>query len=152
MGEAAVEVEVSVGDGVDAAVDPARIEAAVRHVLRAEGVDRAEVSVALLGDGEIAALNREYLGRDRPTDVIAFTLADEGEPPLGDVYLGAAQAARQAAEFGASPAEELLRLAIHGTLHVLGHDHPEGDERVDSPMFARQEALLASFLSAGPAA
>lgn len=152
MAEAAVEVEVSVGAGVEPAADPARIEAAVRHVLRAEGVDRAEVSVALLGDDDIAALNREYLGRDRPTDVIAFNLAGEGEPPLGDVYLGAAQARRQAAEFGASPAEELLRLAVHGTLHVLGHDHPEGEERVESAMFARQEALLAAFLAAGPAA
>lgn len=143
-----VEVEVSLGEGVAAPVDPARVEAAVRHVLRAEGVEAAEVSVALLGDEAIAALNREYLGRDRPTDVIAFHLHDPGEPPLGDVYLGVDQALRQAAEFGATPGEELLRLAVHGTLHVLGWDHPEGDDRTASPMFQRQEALVRELLGA----
>ncbi len=143
------EVEVSVGDGVALPGDPARVEAAVRHVLRAEGVGQGELSVALVGDPEIAALNHQYLGRDRPTDVIAFHLHDAGEPPLGDVYVGVAQALRQAAEFGASPEEEVLRLAVHGTLHVLGWDHPETDDRTASPMFARQEALLREFLAGG---
>ena len=145
-----VDVQVSVGDGVSAPVDPERVAAAVRHVLRGEGVDAAEVSVALVGDAEIAALNGRYLGRERPTDVIAFHLHEQGEPPLGDVYVGVEQAARQASAFGAGVDEEVLRLAVHGTLHVLGYDHPEGDDRVASPMFARQEALLREFLSAGP--
>jgi probable rRNA maturation factor len=52
------------------------------------------------------------------------------------------QAIRQAAEFGATPADEVLRLAIHGTLHVLGWEHPEGAGRTESEMFARQEELL----------
>jgi probable rRNA maturation factor len=56
------------------------------------------------------------------------------------------QALRQAAEYGATPAEEVLRLAVHGTLHVLGYDHPEGADRASSEMFARQEALLRGFL------
>jgi probable rRNA maturation factor len=144
-----LEVEVAVAEGVEPPAASARVEAAVRHVLRAEGVSRAEISVALLGDGAIAALNREYLGRDRPTDVIAFHLHDPGEPPLGDVYLGVEQAARQAGGFGATAEEELLRLAVHGTLHVLGWDHPEGEERTASPMFERQEALLRELLSTG---
>ena len=119
------------------------MEAAVRHVLRAEGVEAAEISVALVGDDEIAALNQQYLSHEGPTDVISFHLHDRGEPPLGDVYVGVEQAARQAAGFGASVAdEEVLRLAVHGTLHVLGYEHPEGDDRAGSPMFARQEALL----------
>jgi probable rRNA maturation factor len=147
-----VEVEVSVGEGVAPPVDPARVEAAVRHVLRAEGVDAAEISVALVGDDEIAALNEQYLSHEGPTDVISFHLHDQGEPPLGDVYVGVQQAARQAAGFGASVADEVLRLAVHGTLHVLGHEHPEGDDRAASPMFARQEALLKEFLSGGEGA
>jgi probable rRNA maturation factor len=58
------------------------------------------------------------------------------------VYVGAEQAARQAAEAGVGVGEELVRLAVHGTLHVLGHEHPEGDGREESPMFALQEALV----------
>lgn len=147
-----VDVMVSVGEGVAPPVDAARVEAAVRHVLRAEGVDAAEISVALVGDGEIAALNEEYLDHEGPTDVISFHLHDPGEPPLGDVYVGVDQAARQAAGFGAPADEEVLRLAVHGTLHVLGYEHPEGEDRADSPMFARQEMLLRDFLSAGAGA
>ena len=144
-----VEVEVSVGTGTASPLDPQRIEAAVRHVLRAEGVEAAEISVALVSDDEIAALNQQYLSHEGPTDVISFHLHDRGEPPLGDVYVGVDQAARQAAGFGASVAEEVLRLAVHGTLHVLGWEHPEGEGREESPMFRRQEALLAEFLAAG---
>lgn len=147
MGE--VDVEVSVADGVSAPVASDRVEAAVRHVLRAEGVDQAEISIALVGDAEMAELNEQYLSHEGTTDVISFHLHDAGEPPLGDVYVGVEQAARQAAEFGAAADEEVLRLAIHGTLHVLGMEHPEGDDRAASPMFARQEALLRAFLSPG---
>lgn len=146
------DVVVSVGEGVTPLADPARVEAAVRHVLRAEGVDGAEISVALVGDAEIAALNEQYLSHEGPTDVISFHLHDRGEPPLGDVYVGVQQAARQAAGFGAAADEEVLRLAVHGTLHVLGYEHPEGDDRTGSPMFARQEALLREFLSGGAGA
>jgi probable rRNA maturation factor len=139
-----ITVDVDVPEGI--AADGARIEAAVRHVLAAEGVAEGEISVALLADDDIQAMNREWLDHDYVTDVISFNLNEPGEPPLGDVYLGVGQAARQAAELGADPAEELLRLAVHGTLHVLGWDHPEGADRADSEMFRRQEALLRSFL------
>jgi probable rRNA maturation factor len=142
-----LEVEVSVGDGVTPPVDPRRVEAAVRHVLRAEGVEEAEISIALVGDGEIATLNADYLDHEGPTDVISFALHDAGDAPLGDVYVGVGQALRQAAEFGATPAEEVLRLAVHGTLHVLGYDHPDGAERTGSEMFARQEELIRGFLA-----
>lgn len=142
-----LEVEVSVGEGVTPPVDPARVEAAVRHVLRAEEVEAAEISIALVDDDTIAGLNEEYLDHDGPTDVISFALNEAGEPPLGDVYVGVDQALRQAAEFGATPADEVLRLAVHGTLHVLGYDHPDGAERTGSEMFTRQEELLRAFLA-----
>ena len=144
-----IDVAVSVGEGVDATVPLERVEAAVRHVLAAEGVGEAELSVALVGDAEIAALNEEYLDHEGPTDVISFALHEAGESPLGDVYVCVDQAARQAGDFGATVPEEVLRLAVHGTLHVLGYDHPEGAERTGSEMFARQEALLRSFLEGG---
>lgn len=142
-----IDVEVSVGGELSIAPELERIEAAVRWALREEGVDEAEMSFALLDDAGIAALNEEYLEHAGPTDVISFALHGEGEAPLGDVYIGVEQAVRQAAEFGATPAEELLRLAIHGTLHVLGYDHPKDAARAGSEMFERQEALLESFLA-----
>lgn len=131
---------VHVNPGEHPADSAALLEQAVRTTLAAEGVARAEVSVTLLGDADIQDLNLRYLGRDRPTDVIAFSLDDDA--PLGDVYVGLDQARRQAEEAGIELTEELVRLAVHGTLHVLGHDHPEGADRLGSPMFARQEALV----------
>lgn len=144
-----IDVAVNVGEGVTPPVEPERVEAAVRHALREEGVRAGEISIALVDDATIAQLNHEYLGHDGPTDVISFALHEEGEEMIGDVYVGVDQAGRQAADFGATPAEEVLRLAVHGTLHVLGYDHPEGEERTGSEMFARQEALLKSFLAGG---
>jgi probable rRNA maturation factor len=144
-----IEVDVSVGEGVSSPVDAARVEAAVRHVLREEGVDAAEISVALVSDVEIASLNEDYLQHEGPTDVISFALHEAGESPLGDIYVGVEQATRQAAEFGATPSEEVLRLAIHGTLHVLGWEHPEGVGRTESEMFARQEELLRGLGTGG---
>jgi probable rRNA maturation factor len=117
------------------------LEAAVRTVLADQEVAAAEISVTLLDDAGITSLNQRYLGEDRPTDVIAFTLGDEPKV-LGDVYIGADQARRQAGELGVALGEELVRLAIHGALHVLGHDHPDGEERAGSPMFALQERLV----------
>ena len=140
MGE--LRVEVSVGAGVEAPVSTDAVERAVVETLRAEGVDDAEISVALLSDEEMARLNEEYLGHEGTTDSISFALHEAGEPPLGDVYVGVEQAVRQAEGFGATAAEEVLRVAIHSTLHVLGWDHPDGEERLESEMFRRQEAIL----------
>lgn len=130
----------------DGAAAAAVLRRGVLHVLREEDVADAEISVTLLDDEAIRAMNRDYLGKDRPTDVIAFSLGD-GDETLGDVYLGVDQARRQAEELSVDYVEELLRLAIHGTLHVLGHDHPEGDDRDDSPMYRLQERLLREVLA-----
>lgn len=122
-----------------------RLEAAVRHTLEEERAPGAEISVTLLDDAGIRALNRDYLGEDRPTDVLSFSLGDE-DFPLGDVYIGVEEARRQAAERGIALDEELVRLSVHGTLHVLGYDHPDGPDREASPMFLRQEELVRSVL------
>ncbi|HET9982044.1 MAG TPA: rRNA maturation RNase YbeY [Longimicrobiales bacterium] len=122
------------------------LERAAAAAFRAAGAADAELSITLLDDAGIAALNERYLGHEGPTDVISFALYDEGEPPLGDVYIGHAQALRQAEQNGVAEPEELARLAIHGTLHVLGEVHPEGDERLDSPMWRAQERILREVL------
>lgn len=115
---------------------------AARAALRAEGVAHAEVTITLLDDAAITALNKRYLAHDYPTDVISFPLHHEGDPPLGDIYIGWDQALRQANALGEAPVVEIARLAIHGTLHILGYDHPEGTGRERSSMWKRQEEIL----------
>jgi probable rRNA maturation factor len=131
-----------------AGVSPERaetvVERAVRAVLQDRSVADAEVSVTLLDDAAMARLNREWKGHDAPTDVLAFSLYAEGEMPLGDVYVGVERASEQAGAAGEPPARELARLAIHGTLHVLGLDHPEeGRER--SELWQDQERILSGL-------
>lgn len=139
-------VEASTEEGIRLPIHPEQIEAAVRYALEAHDVPAAELSIALVSDDTIAELNQQFLGHAGPTDVISFALHQEGERPLGDVYIGVEQARRQAAELGVSGDEELLRLALHGLLHVLGYDHPEGEEREDTKMYRRQEELLSAFI------
>ena len=118
------------------------VDRAVRATLGREGVGRAEVSVTFVGDAGIAELHDRYLGRAGVTDVLAFALHDDGEDPLGDVYVGYAQARRQAADAGIEADREMARLAVHGTLHVLGYDHPAGPERAVCDMYRVQEEVL----------
>jgi probable rRNA maturation factor len=135
-----IEVQVEAGAHPGHA---ALLQRAVEATLRQQEVEDGEVSLALLDDPAIQALNREHLGHDRPTDVLAFALWSPGEPVLGDVYLGVEQAARQAREEGVPLEEELVRLAVHGTLHILGHDHPDSaEDRPGSAMYRLQEALV----------
>ena len=121
-----------------------RVERVVVSVLRAEGVGEAMVSVTFVTNRRMAALNRRHLGHAGATDVISFGFAPvaEGAPVTGDIYIAPAVARRNALAHGAGIREELLRLVVHGTLHVLGHDHPTDDARTTSPMWRRQERLL----------
>lgn len=135
-------IVVHVNEGDHAGIPCRLLTEAVRLTLRAEGVEEGEVSLTVLSDAEIREMNRHYLERDEPTDVLAFALHDEGDPLLGDIYLGFGRAAQEARERDLPIWEELTRLAIHGTLHLLGHEHPEGPERESSPMYRRQEELM----------
>jgi probable rRNA maturation factor len=103
-----------------------------------------ELSITFVSDETIADFNHKYLRRTGPTDVISFCLGER--PVVGDVYISAETAVANARRFGIPVREELLRLVIHGTLHVLGHDHPEDDSREQSAMFELQESLLDRLL------
>ena len=129
-------------------VGRARVTRAVASVLRAEGARNAEVSVTFVTDRRIARLNREHLDHAGPTDVISFGFAPAatGAPITGDVYIAPDVARRNAVAHGSGIREELLRLVVHGTLHVLGHDHPVDDTRYASAMWRRQERLLQRVL------
>lgn len=139
-----VEVTVNVEAG-GAGVDEEILRAAVVHTLSGHRVGGA-LSLTLIDDPSIRALHGAYLGKDRVTDVIAFSLGEVGAL-LGDVYVGVEQARRQAEEHDVDVREELVRLAVHGTLHVLGHEHPEGEDRFGSPMFELQERLVREILA-----
>jgi probable rRNA maturation factor len=136
-------VDVAV-DGVRIPVSRARVAAVAEGVLHAERVRDAMLSVAFVTERRIAALNRKHLGHRGATDVISFGFApvDASGDVVGDVYIAPDVARRNAKSAGASVREELLRLVVHGVLHVLGHDHPEDESRYSSPMWMRQERLL----------
>lgn len=132
--------DVAVG-GRRLALPAATVRRVVRGVLDAERSD-ADLSITFLGPETMRRLNRRYKGHDEPTDVIAFTLDTPDHRTVGDVYLCAAVAARQARRHGVSRRQELIRLIVHGVLHVLGHDHPDGEARLRSAMWRRQERYV----------
>lgn len=114
-------------------VDRARVRSSARSILRALDQSGSELSIALVDDASIAALNSTYRGIEGPTDVISFSLlegkhADRRGALLGDVVVSLETAARQARRARRSIEEEVVRLLIHGTLHLLGHDHQREDE------------------------
>jgi len=95
------------------------------------GCPESELSVLVVDDDEIRAINRDYLNRDKPTNVISFAM-QEGEGSelhpelLGDVVISADTAARDAAEADSPFVSELYFLLLHGILHLLGYDHERG--------------------------
>lgn len=135
-----ITIHVNAPEG--ARVPRRRVKRAVWEVLRREGVLGAEVSVTFLDDTGMAKLHGRYLGCPDVTDVLSFALHGNGEDPVGDIYVGHRQALRQAADEGVDADEEMTRLAVHGILHVLGYDHPEGPERDMCEMYRVQEGVL----------
>ncbi len=132
--------------------DPALDRLLVRAVQTAaaeRAATEGEFSLTLLGDPGIADLNQRFLGHSGPTDVIAFALYEPGELPVADIYIGYEQAVRQAGEHEVPLAQELARLAVHGTLHVLGEDHPGGDDRTTSAMWLLQERIVSALFEHG---
>ena len=122
-----------------------RLARVATRVLRWERAGDTRIELTLLNAPAMRRLNRRVTGRRGLTDVIAFTLPQPGGGVLGDVYL-CPDAARRfvgtAHADGAAFTTELVRLAIHGTLHVLGYDHPAGPGRTRSAMWRRQERYV----------
>lgn len=112
--------------------------------------DMTEVDITIVDDEEIHQLNRDYRNVDRPTDVLSFALDedDEDEPELlegqlhllGDIIISAETATRQAEEFGHGLEREIVYLAVHGLLHLLGYDHMVEEDKV--VMRAKEEEAL----------
>jgi probable rRNA maturation factor len=116
-------------------------------ILSASGCPEARLSVLLTDDAGIRELNRTWLGKDRPTNVISFAM-QEGEGAgvqadlLGDVVISMETAARDAAEAGVAVEHELYFLLLHGILHLLGYDHERGTVAEARRMEAREHELF----------
>jgi probable rRNA maturation factor len=110
------------------AVDCRRMREVADFVLESLGFEEAELSVVLVSDRRMKQLNRQYLDRDRPTDVLAFAQWEGGGKRLhpacmGDVVIGAETAAGQAGQAGVHLNQELDLLLVHGILHLVGYEH-----------------------------
>jgi probable rRNA maturation factor len=150
-------IEIANESGVT--VDTDAILAVARHALTETGVSPlAELSILLVDAQYMTDLNHRWMGRDGPTDVLAFPMEegsvdhgpadDSGEPTLlGDLVLCPEVARRQAETAGHTVADELALLTVHGTLHLLGYDHAEPEE--EREMFGLQSRLLRSWRASG---
>ena len=114
----------------------------------------AELSISLVSDSQIQELNRRYLGRDKPTNVLAFSMR-EGEFPLhrplhpnvlGDVIISVDTARRQSSRYGLNEMETVILLMIHGILHLLGYEHLRAKKEARR-MSLKQKELLQKALA-----
>ena len=131
-------------------IEPRRLREAALKTLEHENVSgRVELTIAITGDDQVRALNRQYRSVDAPTDVLAFgqataearfAAAPDTPAYLGDVVISYPRAETQATSGGHSAMDELVLLVVHGVLHLLGHDHAtRGQKR---KMWAAQEYML----------
>jgi probable rRNA maturation factor len=123
---------------------PGVLEKAAKAVLLQQSAPQADLTLVLTGDNQIQALDREYLDKDAPTDVLSFpsseTDPDTGRRYLGDIIISVPRAEAQSLAAGHSLEAELSLLVIHGVLHLLGHDHSRAKEK--ARMWAAQSEVL----------
>jgi probable rRNA maturation factor len=118
-----------------------------RKILSVSGCPEAQLSILIVDDGVIQEINRDYLNKDRPTNVISFAM-QEGEGGgvqpdlLGDVVISAETAARDADEANTTFESELYFLLLHGILHLLGYDHERGTQAEAQRMEAREQEVF----------
>jgi probable rRNA maturation factor len=118
--------------------------------------DAAELSVLIVDDPTIQEINRDYLERDRPTNVISFSQQEGGGPEipgaellLGDVVISADTAWRDAQEAGLEMFAELAFLLLHGILHLLGYDHERGTREEAEQMECKEQEIFALLQAEG---
>ena len=146
---------ISLENDQDIIVIPEKLEQILNDGLNAvaklHGLgEHEEVDITIVTDEEIHVLNRDYRNVDRATDVLSFALDEDGGEPelvggpevhlLGDIIISAETAMRQAEEFGHGLEREIVYLAVHGLLHLLGSDHMQEEDKV--VMRAKEEEAL----------
>jgi probable rRNA maturation factor len=127
------------------------VRALAGFVLERERVKSAMLSIAFVSRRTIAGMNRKHLGHKGDTDVITFALgrSTATAPLVGDIYVAPEVVREQARRWRVPAREELARVVVHGVMHAIGHDHPDGDGREKSAMWKRQEKWLAAAREEG---
>lgn len=128
-----------------------RVALVARAVLEGERCKAAALGITFVDAREIARLHRRHLGVSGPTDIITFEHASHvrGAPVVADIYIAPDVARDNARSAGCTAREELARLTIHGVLHALGWSHPDGDGRMRSRMWQRQERWVERLRAGG---
>ena len=134
-------------------VDERGLSRLAKRVLAGEETGRCDVTVILVDNAYIRALNRRWRKRNAPTDVLSFAMnlgpdAAYNYGVLGDVYISVERAREQAREYGVSFREELARLVVHGVLHLAGYDHEKPAEA--RRMRSREETFLRTTFPGKP--
>ena len=106
-----------------------KVEKAVRRTLKGEGITKAEINIIYVNDADIKKINKKFLNHNNITDVISFKL-DENVID-GEIYIGTGRAKAQAEKFNVSLTKELMRLAVHGTLHLIGYEDDTENKRFE---------------------
>ncbi|PIQ98740.1 MAG: rRNA maturation RNase YbeY [Nitrospinae bacterium CG11_big_fil_rev_8_21_14_0_20_45_15] len=140
-------------------IDAKQIEFQLRIIFQELEIFDKELSILLTDDKGIHSLNRDYRGKDSPTDVLAFPQdEDEVEDPtgllemnlLGDVVVSVETAKQQAVEHELNLDEEIMLLLIHGTLHLLGYDHERSEEDAEIMQCKTRELFQKIFPGRSP--
>ncbi|MFA5362666.1 MAG: rRNA maturation RNase YbeY [Candidatus Omnitrophota bacterium] len=125
-------------------INAAFIKHMIRDVLKEERITRdGEIALCVTDDRKIRGLNKTYLGKNRPTDVIAFNLSENEAKLHGDIIVSAETARAYSRKFHTEPAYELYLYVIHGVLHLLGYDDRTKKQR--AKMHRRELELLRKF-------
>jgi rRNA maturation RNase YbeY len=128
--------------------DHARLGRLARAILSDVGETSAELGILFVGDQRMRCFNRDYRGKDRTTDVLAFAMREAAHSPtylLGDVVIAVPTAARQAKRGQRSLDEELTVLLVHGVLHLCGYDHERSEK--DARRMRRRERMIMQSLT-----
>jgi len=138
-------ITLEIAKGFRSLIEFRPVECAVDAVLQHQSAHpNADLSIVITGDEQIHELNRQFRCVDAPTDVLAFpaghTDPESGSLYLGDVLISYPRASAQAERGGHSVADEIQLLVVHGTLHLLGHDHTSPEDK--AKMWGAQAEVL----------
>lgn len=117
-----MDMTLNVENAERAGIQPDLVKSAVNEVLSGEAMTISSISVLFISDDEIIQVNKKYLDHNFTTDVITFPLSENSDPIEGEIYISIDTTRRNSVEFGVSHKSELLRVAIHGALHLSGYD------------------------------
>lgn len=135
-----MDMTLSVENAEVAGIQSELVKTAVSEVFSGEKVQIGAISVLFISDDEIKLVNKKYLNHDFATDVITFPLNDDPEPVEGEIYISIDTTRQNSEEFGVTHESELLRVIIHGALHLTGYD--DSTSKLKSEMKVKEDYYL----------